>query len=73
MSLAGRYDNPIPILFLVPHRMFKNSSSALCGFTLAGPTRRPAWLAGGECPGRCDFVHDGQAVLPAFSVPYRLP
>ncbi len=29
--------------------------------------RRPAWLAGGEWPGRCDFVP------PAFSVPCRLP
>jgi len=23
----------------------------------------PAWLAGGEWPGRCDFVRDGRAVL----------
>ncbi len=26
-SLAGRYDNPIPMRFLAPHRLFKNSSS----------------------------------------------
>jgi hypothetical protein len=26
-SLAGRYDNPVPTLFLAPHRLFKNSSS----------------------------------------------
>jgi hypothetical protein len=38
----------------------------------AGPTQRPAWLAEGERPGRCDFVCDGRAVPPAFSVPYRL-
>jgi hypothetical protein len=31
----------------------------------AGPTRRPAWLAGGEWSGRYDFVRDGRAV------PYR--
>ncbi len=39
----------------------------------AGPTRRPAWLAGGEWPGRCDFVRDGLDVPTAFSVPCRLP
>ncbi len=39
----------------------------------AGPTRRPAWLAGGEWPGMCVFVHDGRAIPPAVSVQYRLP
>ncbi len=39
---------------------------------MAGSTRRPAWMAGGECPGRCDFVHDGRAVPPTFSKLYRL-
>ncbi len=34
-----------------------------------GPTRRP----GGEWPSMCDFVRDGRAVPPDFSVPYRLP
>ncbi len=28
----------------------------------AGPTWRPAWVAGGEWPGRCDFVCDVWAV-----------
>ncbi len=28
----------------------------------AGPTRRPAWLAAWEWPGRCDFVRDERAV-----------
>ncbi len=32
----------------------------------AGPARRPAWLAGGEWPGRCDFVRDGRVVPPTF-------
>ncbi len=35
--------------------------------------RRPAWLAGGEWPGRSDFVREVRGVPPAFSVPYRLP
>ncbi len=30
-------------------------------------------MAGGEWPGRCDFVRDGRAVPHAFSVLYRLP
>jgi hypothetical protein len=33
---------------------------------MAGPTRRPAWLAEEEC----GFVGNGRAVPPAFSVPY---
>jgi hypothetical protein len=28
-ALAGRYDNPIPTRFLVPHRLFKNSSTGI--------------------------------------------
>jgi hypothetical protein len=33
------------------------------------------WLAGGECPGRYDFVlvHDELAVTPTFSGLYWLP
>jgi hypothetical protein len=31
-----------------------------------GPTRRPAWLAGGEWPGRCDFIRDWQAYRLLF-------
>ncbi len=29
-------------------------------------------LAGVKSPGRCDFVHDGRAVPPAFSVLYSV-
>jgi hypothetical protein len=40
---------------------------------MAGPSRRFAWLAGGERTVRCDFVRDWRALRPAFSVPHRLP
>ncbi len=33
---------------------------------MAGPTWRPAWLAGREWPSRCDFVRDRQALRPNF-------
>jgi hypothetical protein len=32
----------------------------------------PGWLEDSD-PAVCDFVHDGWAIPPAFSVPYRLP
>jgi hypothetical protein len=33
-----------------------------------GPTRRPAWLAGGESDpaAGCDFVRDGRSIPPAL-------
>jgi hypothetical protein len=33
----------------------------------------PGWLEESDPVGVSDFVRDGRAVPPAFSVPYRLP